>query len=166
MLQKYAGTGLTVNSCDSMSRTPLHNAAAEGMLECVKLLINKGAEPNAKDSWDATPLDDALRFGRKEVETYLLESGAQMGNLKISARRLFQAIDDDDSQTMRSMIESGTPVRVTDADNRTALHHAAAKGDVEIIEYLIAKGATLDAVDNFGLTLTVVRYLYAARTQL
>ena len=53
---------------------------------------------------------------------------------------------------MRSMIESGTPVTVTDADNRTALHHAAAKGDLEIIEYLIVKGAKLDAVDNFGLT--------------
>ena len=99
-----------------MSRTPLHNASAEGMLECAKVLLNKGADPNLKDSWDATPLDDALRFGHKKVETLLLENGAQMGNLKASARRLFQAIDDDDSQTMRSIdagqvsIELGSPM--------------------------------------------------------
>jgi len=50
------------------------------------------------------------------------------------------------------MVSSGASLSEVDDDNRTAMHHAAAKGSLTIIECLIGAGAKIDAVDNFGLT--------------
>ena len=48
-----------VNCCDYDKRTPLHLAAAEGYVDIVKLLINKGAKNN-KDRWGNTPLSEIV----------------------------------------------------------------------------------------------------------
>ena len=46
-----------VNCADYDKRTPLHLAAAEGKVEVVKFLLEKGAI-STKDRWNNTPLDD------------------------------------------------------------------------------------------------------------
>ena len=38
-------------------------------------------------------------------------------------------------------------VNAFDHEGNTALHHAAARGDVEMIQYLVSKGADVKAVD-------------------
>ena len=43
-------------------------------------------------------------------------------------------------------------VNVRDADGFTALHHAAARGDNEMINYLVSKGADVTAVARSGQT--------------
>ena len=39
-----------------------------------------------------------------------------------------------------------------DHEGNTALHHAAARGDVEMIEYLVSKGANVQAISREGRT--------------
>lgn len=41
---------------ETCTRTPLHYAAKRGQLECVRLLLKYGANPNAKDSDGYTPI--------------------------------------------------------------------------------------------------------------
>src|SRR4029434_1692613 len=43
-------------------------------------------------------------------------------------------------------------VNATDHEGNTALHNAAARGDVEMIQYLVAKGADVKAVNREGKT--------------
>ena len=43
-------------------------------------------------------------------------------------------------------------VNATDHEGNTAMHNAAARGDVEMILYLVAKGADLKAVNREGKT--------------
>jgi ankyrin repeat protein len=43
-------------------------------------------------------------------------------------------------------------VNAFDHEGNTALHHAAARGDVEMIEYLVSKGADVKAVSREGRT--------------
>jgi hypothetical protein len=43
-------------------------------------------------------------------------------------------------------------VNATDQDGNTALHHAAARGDNEMIKYLVSKGADVKAVARSGQT--------------
>jgi hypothetical protein len=43
-------------------------------------------------------------------------------------------------------------VNAYDHEGNTALHHAAARGDVEMIEYLVSKGADVHAVSREGRT--------------
>jgi ankyrin repeat protein len=43
-------------------------------------------------------------------------------------------------------------VNAFDHEGNTALHHAAARGDVEMIQYLVSKGADVHAVTREGRT--------------
>ncbi len=48
--------------------------------------------------------------------------------------------------------EMGADVNARDANGYTALHHAASRGDVEMIRYLIEKGADVTVVSRKGET--------------
>ena len=48
--------------------------------------------------------------------------------------------------------EAGADVNAVDADGNTAVHHAAARGDNEMIQYLVSKGADVKRVNRSGQT--------------
>ena len=47
------------NKSDYDKRTAIHLAAAEGQLEIVKYLLEKGVNKDIKDRWGNTPLSEA-----------------------------------------------------------------------------------------------------------
>lgn len=52
--------------------TPLHQAAASGNLDLVRLLVERGAKLDWKDTmWQATPAEWAKHEGKIEIEAYL-----------------------------------------------------------------------------------------------
>jgi ankyrin repeat protein len=54
---------------------------------------------------------------------------------------------------IRYLVEDlGADVNAKDHDGNTALHHAAARGDNEMIQYLVSKGADVMAVNRAGET--------------
>jgi ankyrin repeat protein len=58
--------------------TPLHQAAAAGHDELVRLLVERGASLDLKDTlWQATPADWARHEGRTEIEAYLRKKGGE-----------------------------------------------------------------------------------------
>lgn len=56
--------------------SPLHQAAASGMLQALRLLLRKGADANAADASGWTPLMLAVRGGRLPAVQALLDGGA------------------------------------------------------------------------------------------
>jgi hypothetical protein len=72
---EFLREGANVNTRDEDGLTPLHNAAANGHLDVVKLLLEKGADPALRSNGDWTPLDIARALGHAEVvkvlETFL-----------------------------------------------------------------------------------------------
>jgi ankyrin repeat protein len=61
--------------------------------------------------------------------------------------------------------ELGVDINMRDADGFTALHHAAARGDNEMIKYLVSKGADVMAVNRAGQTTVDMANSPEQRTQ-
>jgi ankyrin repeat protein len=59
--------------------TPLHVAAARGLLDIMYLLVDQGAEVNAKDNRGNTPLHYAVFAGHQPQVAWLLDHGANPG---------------------------------------------------------------------------------------
>ena len=103
--------------------TPLHAAAWNCNAECLKLLLEAGANADGPFSGSAiftTPLHLAARSGKAECVRLLLAAGADVN-------------------------------AVNEADF-TALHGAAYMGVNEVLDYLLDHGADIDAQDFRGRT--------------
>ena len=74
--------------------TPLHHAARENHLNCVKVLLQYGALINTADAWTIkTALHWAAQKGYKELLIFLLEHGAD------TAARCYLTIDSPKTYT-------------------------------------------------------------------
>lgn len=69
---------------DYDKRTPLHLAASEGHLDCVKLLLEYWANVNPIDRMGGTPLTDAVRHGHIHIQQVLRERGGVLNMVRAS----------------------------------------------------------------------------------
>jgi ankyrin repeat protein len=59
---------------DTSGNTALHHAAAYGWTECVKLLIQYGANSSPENAWKSTPITIALQKNHLAIVKELLHS--------------------------------------------------------------------------------------------
>jgi len=64
--------------------------------------------------------------------------------------RLIDAAKERDAATLRALIAQGVDVNAPDGDGSTALHWAAANGDLAMTEALLKAGASVKAVTRIG----------------
>jgi ankyrin repeat protein len=157
----------------------LHQAAADGEIERVKLLISEGADVNVKNDEGLTPLHCAAREGHKEIVELLLAHGADVNigdaeynrtaaefAMKSNHTDIVQllvskgadisplhfALYMKDETKARSLIEGGADVNRRTPYGTTPLNRAVVVGFKDIVELLIAKGADVNAKDNWNWT--------------
>src|SRR5690349_2151317 len=65
---------------------------------------------------------------------------------------LLDAAKNGDRDTLRSLLQKGTNVNVTEGDGATALHWASYRDDVESADLLIRAGANVNAANDLGAT--------------
>lgn len=75
---------------DEEGETPLMEAAEEGRLEVVQLLLSKGAAINHQDEDGETALMEAAEENKAECVSLLLSKGAGLGYLDRDARTVIQ----------------------------------------------------------------------------
>lgn len=63
-------------------------------------------------------------------------------------KRLLKAAKNNDTATVKMLIQSGVSLEVKDNDNRTALLLATRNNNIEVCKLLIAAGANVNALDN------------------
>lgn len=71
----FLSSRVSVGLC-SLAFVPCPLPAAKGHLECVKLLLRHGADPNLVDTYGDSPLTLALHFRRTAVVKDLVDAGA------------------------------------------------------------------------------------------
>ncbi len=130
----YPGTR-RIGGKGTIEQTALYNAAMAPNLEFMAMLLENGANPNSLNSGGQFfPLSSALDLiPLRDV----LDSVKPLEELVPAAELL---------------LEHGAEINATALDGTTVLHHAAAMGRDEIVEYLIAKGADLSIRDHSNRT--------------
>jgi ankyrin repeat protein len=129
----YTGYSSSRTQITSGGATPFWRAAQSSDVAAMKLLLERGADPNIAASNGQLPLHIAAGAGvqgNQEVTVY----GSWMPGVKY----LIEDVHVD--------------VNARDGRGLTALHHAAGRGDSEMVLYLVSKGADVTAVGRGGET--------------
>jgi len=121
----------------------LHEAAADGDIEEVKLLISKGYDVNKEDEEKMTPLHYATETGKMEVVQLLVEAGAEVNAGKNDWPPLCIAVYKNNIAVAEYLIAHGADVNAP--VGWTPLQEAAGYSSVEMVELLIDKGAEINS---------------------
>nr|XP_054753891.1 ankyrin-1-like [Lytechinus pictus] len=130
---------------------PLHGAAAEGHIEVMKYLIQKGSDVNRDDEDGWTPFSAAVKNGHLEAVKHLLRKGAVQKRYD-GMTPLYIAAQAGHLDVVKLLISNGADVNEVDDEGMIALHAAARKGNIEIVKYLIQQGSDVSREGNNGLT--------------
>lgn len=149
--------GADVNAIGPDGKAAMHEAAIEGHLDIVQLLIDLGADIDIKQTprGDAakrkfhglrTPLHWAADRGHDDVARLLIDSKADINAGNSTDRRpLQEAIMSHRTSVAKLLLDSGASVAIHDNEGWTPLHQAADAGNVQLINILVDKGCDIEA---------------------
>jgi uncharacterized protein len=123
-----------LNEVEFEGATPIALAAEVNNLDAIKLLVEAGGDPNIATAHGTTPL--------------MLASGAATDVQRarsIEERSL--ALN-----TAKYLVDHGADVNAAGQFGWTALHSATYQGITDLMEFLLSKGANIEAMDGFRQT--------------
>ena len=147
--------GSYVNLVDHFGESPLMFAAVNGSVESIRCLLDNGSSIYTKAYDLATPLHLAVSENRIAVTELLLRQGSPI-----------EAIDTDGVGAFHLAVRNGSIAMVRllhkfgaimdhsiDSTGYTPLHQASFQGYIEIIEFMIEKGVSVDITTIDGKTI-------------
>ena len=137
----------------------LWDAAKRDQGELVQKLIHAGCDPCVTDGRGWTVLHHAARWGRSAIVNSLLEL-MPAENLELNHgdtsgwTPLMSAAAAGHTETVEILLGAGAAVDATSAQGRSALHWAAGKGRIAVLEVLLEHGGNemVECVDKGGWT--------------
>ncbi|KAL1458264.1 hypothetical protein WDU94_008426 [Cyamophila willieti] len=158
---------LDLNLRDESMYTPLHRACRMGNLKIVKLLVDRGFDVNAQTENQFTPLLEAIESRQYEVIEYLLQHEKINVNMTIQHDMPYEVLplhlalyifdyENDNQLVVRQRIVKSI-IDKTDNLNAignlgTPMIYAALCKNIEIVDYLIKKGASVNTIFQVGTT--------------
>ncbi|XP_067305477.1 E3 ubiquitin-protein ligase HACE1 isoform X2 [Pseudorasbora parva] len=136
-----------------VKRSLLHIAANCGSVECLVLLLKRGANPNYQDISGCTPLHLAARNGQKKCMGRLLEFNADVNicnNEGLTAIHWLAV--NGRTELLHDLVQHVTNVDVEDAMGQTALHVACQNGHKTTVQCLLDSGADINRPNVSGAT--------------
>ncbi|XP_036442266.1 E3 ubiquitin-protein ligase HACE1 isoform X1 [Colossoma macropomum] len=136
-----------------VKRSLLHIAANCGSVECLVLLLKRGANPNYQDISGCTPLHLAARNGQKKCMGRLLEYNADVNicnNEGLTAIHWLAV--NGRTELLHDLLQHVSNVDVEDAMGQTALHVACQNGHKTTVLCLLDSGADINRPNVSGAT--------------
>jgi ankyrin len=142
--------GADANAETTSGERPLHLAAAHGHAAMIELLIEHKAKVNAVTHGNdfggkgQTALEMALEHGQVEAVQFLRKAGGlpKIDGTKDLARWLAIASMNRHFKLARALLDEGAPLDTKVLPEGAMLIHVAAEaGDLDLVKYLVAKGA-------------------------
>lgn len=135
------------------NRTPLMLASVSGQQECVRLLLDAGAQITAAPDNFCTPLHFAAEKGHTACIQTLLQAGAAVNaanNNSETALHIANAYGYQDCLT--ALLQGGADPNQRDGADFTPLHTATSKGNFDCARILLRHGAELNTIQLDGHT--------------
>ena len=162
----YSGYNFDLSGVDEIGATPFWRAAYASDVDAMRLLVSRGADPNIPTMKPAgrPRTGDGGRETVEDVSGQLpvpiggpavtpLQAAAGVGYGEGFAANSHHHAPNGWMPAIRYLVEEiGADVNARDHEGNTALHHAAARGDNEMILYLVSKGGDVNAVNRAGET--------------
>jgi len=127
--------------------TPLMVGTKAGRPEILKILLDRGAEPDFKDTkFGRTALHLAAVEGHLDAVRLLVDRGANIyARTFIGATPLMYAALGGHNEIVKFLISKGADVNTQNNKGGTALNLAAVKGHSDTVKLLLNKGANINA---------------------
>lgn len=140
--------GVNVNEADKNGWTPLHWAAIFGYDRAAKLLVARGAAVNPSDRfYGVTPLHCAAAEAQVAVAAFLLRSGAHIDardkkgrtplHVIVERTRFHEYARGSRFEMLKCLVGGGADVNATDSKGNLPLHYAVARGNLDLVRYLV-----------------------------
>jgi ankyrin repeat protein len=159
----YWEYGLTKMGIDLGGATPFWRAAFAQDIAAMKLLAAHGADPNVPTRWPEVGMrEHRQQDGRQQEDSalpyipegafnaYPIHAAAGGGYLGLGAFSVRNVPDQFLPAVKYLVEEQGADVNLADSWGYRPLHYAASRGDNELIEYLVSKGADVKAITRLG----------------
>lgn len=147
VMEQLLKGGADPNKADYSGRTPLLIASTKGHLECVKLLLEHKADANQADVDGKVPLVEALIARDPTTVKLLWEHGATLENAD-KGQLLGQAVQDCNVDLIEDYLKYGASIDEADDEGLTALHVAVLHGQLDMMKFLLSKGADPNKESN------------------
>ncbi len=161
----YSGYSFDLSGVDEIGATAFWRAAYASDVDAMKLLAARGADPNIPSMKGAgRPRTADVERDVRDVATTPpvpvggpgvppLVAAAGSGYGEGFAANSHRFAPGGMLAAVKYLLEElHADVNAADHEGNTALHNAAARGDVEMIQYLVSKGANVKAVNREGKT--------------
>ena len=157
LIDKLAGSAISINSQDDNGQTPLHCVVEnkkQGYGQVVNLLLEHGANPNIVDYIGQYPLTLAAQkephskeYEGKVIDSLLINGAEPNQQDRRGRTALHHVASYGLIQAIKLLKRYRAGPDFTDEDGATPLHLAASNGQEEAAELLLQQGADPDAVD-------------------
>ncbi|XP_065835495.1 putative ankyrin repeat protein RF_0381 [Oscarella lobularis] len=153
-LRLLISKGCDVLTKDGSGRGLLHCAAAKNRLKVAEHLIDNGINIELQNNWGETPFLLACANGSAALVDLLISKGCnRLAESKLGRGALALAIIAGQFQMTKKLVEMGFDVNQPCGEvGYTLLHWAVSKGSNQIVNFLIDKGAHLEAETKTGRT--------------
>lgn len=149
-MESLLADGTDINGIATYShRTPLGDAAIQGMTRSVDFLLSHGADVNARNESGSTALMNACHIGKvkgSKIALRLIEAGADVNLACGDVTALGDAVHDcpgSNPEVLQALIDHGALVDGPPGAEVTPLMMAARCDNVEALKFLVKNGADI-----------------------
>ena len=159
----YFEYGLTKIGTDLKGATPFWRAAYAQDIEAMKLLSQYGADPNIPTAWPAPEMRERRQQdGRQQEDSglpYIPTNAFNAYPIHVAAGGGFTGLGSFSIRNVPGSFipavqylidEHGADVNTRDSWGFTPMHYAAARGDNDLIRYLVSKGGDVRVITRLG----------------
>jgi len=142
----------TKGTAISLNQYVIEKTARKGHTEVLSVLVESGLWKNNKGEYS-----EALAFAAQgeylDTMKFLLSVGADIDGGKVATPPMYWAAIQENFEIAEYLINNGADVNaITPRKSETPVSCAAEFGHPEILEFLVAHGARVDVIDDWGNT--------------